>query len=160
MEGIRLHEYRLNADSELQVRVPIEAGQRLVTVAFTDSNPTPFAGAYGRPGIDRVFISGPFNGTAPDDTPSRQRIFTCRPNGADAQDEERCARAIFSQLARRAYRRPVTDDDLGRSSTLPEGRARDSTGHRRALEALLRCRSSCAHSRPATRRPRPGRPYG
>ena len=55
VEGIRLHEYRLNADRGLEVRVPIEAGQRLVTVAFTDSNPTPFAGAYGRPGIDRLF---------------------------------------------------------------------------------------------------------
>ncbi|MCY4598833.1 MAG: DUF1592 domain-containing protein [Acidobacteria bacterium] len=140
VEGIRLHEYRLNADSELQVRVPIEAGQRLGTVAFTDSNPTPFAGAYGRPGIDRVFISGPFNGTAPDDTPSRQRIFTCRPNGADARDEERCARAIFSQLARRAYRRPVTDDDLAPLLDFyREGRAeRDFDGGiERALEALL-----------------------
>ena len=140
VEGIRLHEYRLNADGGLQVRVPIEAGQRLVTVAFTDSNPTPFNGAYGRPGIDQVFISGPFNGTAPDDTPSRQRIFTCRPSGADGQEEERCAREIFSQLARRAYRRPVTDDDLAPLLDFyREGRAeRDFDGGvERALEALL-----------------------
>ena len=140
VEGIRLHEYRLNADSGLQVRVPIEAGQRLVTVAFTDSNPTPFNGAYGRPGIDQVFISGPFNGTAPDDTPSRQRIFTCRPSGAGAQEEERCAREIFSQLVRRAYRRPATDDDLAPLlGFYREGRAeRDFDGGvERALEALL-----------------------
>ena len=140
VEGIRLHEYRLNADSGLQVRVPMEAGQRLVTVAFTDSNPTPFNGAYGRPGIDRVFISGPFNGTAPDDTASRRRIFTCRPSGAGGQEEERCAREIFFQLARRAYRRPVTDDDVAPLLDFyREGRAeRDFDGGvERALEALL-----------------------
>ena len=76
------------------------------------------------PGIDEVFISGPFNGTAPDDTPSRQRIFTCRPTGADGQDEERCAREILSKLARRACRRPVTDDDLAAAPRLLPGRVR------------------------------------
>src|SRR5262249_39589566 len=44
------------------------------------------------------------------DTPSRKRIFVCRP--AKASEEERCANTIISTLARRAYRRPVTDDDL------------------------------------------------
>ena len=140
VEGIRLHEYRLNADRGLQVRVPIEAGQRLVTVAFTDSNPTPFAGAYGRPGIDQLFISGPFDGKAPDDTASRRRIFICRPAGSTAADEEGCAREILANLARRAYRRPVTDDDLAPLLDFyREGRAaRDFDGGvERALEALL-----------------------
>ena len=140
VEGIRLHEYRLNADRGLEVRVPIEAGQRLVTVAFTDSNPTPFAGAYGRPGIDRLFISGPFDGKAPDDTPSRRRIFICRPAGAAVGDEERCAREILMNLARRAYRRPVTEADLAPLLDFyREGRAeRDFDGGiERALEALL-----------------------
>ena len=140
VEGIRLHEYRLNADRGLRVRVPIEAGQRLVTVAFTDSNPTPFAGAYGRPGIDQVFIAGPFGGTAPDDTASRRRIFSCRPAGEETREEERCAREILSNLARRAYRRPVTDADLAPLLDFyREGRAeRDFDGGiERALEALL-----------------------
>ena len=140
IEGIRLHEYRLNADRGLQVRVPIEAGQRLVTVAFTDSNPTPFAGAYGRPGIDRLFISGPFDGKAPDDTPSRRRIFICRPASSATADEEGCAREILTNLARRAYRRPVADDDLvPLLDFYREGRAaRDFDGGvERALEALL-----------------------
>ena len=140
LEGIRLHEYRLNADRGLQVRVPIEAGQRLVTVAFTDSNPTPFGGAYGRPGIDRLFISGPFDGTAPDDTPSRQRIFICRPAGDATQEEERCAGEILANLARQAYRRPVTGDDVAPLMDFYRlGRAeRDFDGGiERALEALL-----------------------
>ena len=140
VEGQRLHEYRLNADRGLEVRVPVNAGQRLVTVAFVDTNPTPFAGAYGRPGIDRLFVAGPFDGNVPDDTPSRRRIFTCRPAGGGAGAEEACAREILSALARRAYRRPVTDDDLepllgfyraGRGERDFDG------GIERALEALL-----------------------
>ncbi len=138
VEGQRLHEYRLNADKGLEMRVPVNAGQRLVTVAFNDLNPTPFDGAYGRPGIDRLFISGPFDGRVPDDTLSRQRIFTCRPAGS--HDEETCAREILSTLARRAYRRPVTDDDLepllGFYRAGREDRDFDG-GIERAIEALL-----------------------
>ncbi len=138
VEGQRLHEYRLNADKGLEVRLPVGAGQRLVTVAFADSNPTPFDGAYGRPGIDRLFVSGPFDGRVPDETPSRRRIFTCRPAGS--HDEETCAREILSALARRAYRRPVTDDDLepllGFYRAGREDRDFDG-GIERALEALL-----------------------
>ena len=44
------------------------------------------------------------------ETPSRARIFTCNPT--DAKDEEPCARQILSTLARRAFRRPVTDADV------------------------------------------------
>ena len=138
VEGIRLHEYRLNADKGLEVRIPVEAGQRLVTVAFTDSNPTPFDGAYGRPGIDQLFVSGPFNGTVPDSTPSRERIFLCRPTGN--HDEELCAREILSALARRAYRRPVTGRDLNPLLEFYHAGRQDrdfDTGIERALEALL-----------------------
>ena len=138
VEGIRLHEYRLNADKGLEVRIPVEAGQRLVTVAFTDSNPTPFDGAYGRPGIDQLFVSGPFNGTVPDNTPSRERIFSCKPTGN--HDEELCAREILTALARRAYRRPVTDRDLNPLLEFYHAGRQDrdfDTGIERALEALL-----------------------
>ena len=44
------------------------------------------------------------------DTPSRQRIFVCHP--ANEADEIPCATKIFSEVARRAFRRPVTDADL------------------------------------------------
>ena len=162
VEGIRLHEYRLNADRGLQVRVPIEAGQRLVTVAFTDSNPTPFGGAYGRPGIDRLFISGPFDGTAPDDTPSRQRIFICRPAGGATQEEERCASEILLNLARQAYRRPVTGDDVAPLMDFYRlGRAeRDFDGGiERALEALLSMPEFLLRIERQPRDAAPARPY-
>jgi hypothetical protein len=138
VEGRRIHDYRINADNELEIRVPVKAGSRLVAVAFSDSTPTPLDGAYGRPGIDKVFISGPFGGSVPADTPSRQRIFTCRPRGD--RDEERCARQTISTLTRRAYRRPVTDRDIDPLlAVYREGRQqRDfDTGIERALEALL-----------------------
>jgi hypothetical protein len=55
-------------------------------------------------------VSGPFNATGSGDTPSRQRIFVCRP--AKPAEERPCATTILSKLARRAYRRPVTDSDM------------------------------------------------
>ena len=76
----------------------------------------------------------------PDATPSRARIFVCRPASAAAEDEEACAREILGTLARRAYRRPVTDRDL--RVLLPfyrEGRREGDfeTGVERGLEAVL-----------------------
>ncbi len=140
VDAIRTNQYRMTADHEMEIRIPVEAGQRLVSVAFTNSNPSPVDGVYGQPGIDRVFIAGPYGGAVPDETPSRARIFVCRPAGGDAGDEAACAREILGTLARRAYRRPVTERDLG--VLLPfyrEGRReRDfETGIERGLEAVL-----------------------
>ena len=140
VDGQRLHEYRMTADHELEVRVPIQAGTRLVSVAFTDSAPSPGVPS-DQPGIDTVYISGPFNGVVPDDTPSRRRIFSCHPVASSSLvEEEACAREIIRSLTRRAYRRPVTDDDIEPLlAVYQEGRLdRDfEVGIERALEALL-----------------------
>ena len=146
--GQVLHDYRMNADGALEVRLQVKAGTRLVAAGFTDSAPSPervprrgrlFGGDDPNwPGIDMLYISGPFNGKTPEATPSRQRIFTCRP--ASARDEEPCARQIFGALAKRAYRRPVTDADVAPLVAIyKEGRAgRDfDAGVERGLEALL-----------------------
>ena len=50
--------------------------------------------------------------TGPGDTPSRRRIFTCQPADSSQAAEVACADEILSTLARRAYRRPITDADL------------------------------------------------
>jgi hypothetical protein len=57
-----------------------------------------------------VNLRGPFNATGPGDTPSRERIFTCRP--ADDETARVCATEILSGLARRAYRRQPTEQDI------------------------------------------------
>jgi hypothetical protein len=58
-----------------------------------------------------VTITGPFDAQGATDTPSRRRVFVCRP--ANPAAEAGCARQIVSSLARRAYRRPVTDAETG-----------------------------------------------
>jgi hypothetical protein len=64
----------------------------------------------GVPHIERVMVTGPYNVTGPGDTPSRRRVLTCRP--AATTEEAACAKNILSTLARRAYRRPLTDADV------------------------------------------------
>ena len=58
-----------------------------------------------------VTVNGPFNPTGqPVDTPSRTRIFVCRP--PDPKEETACASRILSNLAKNAFRRPTTGKDL------------------------------------------------
>jgi hypothetical protein len=57
-----------------------------------------------------VQVMGPFDSPGISDTPSRRRIFVCRP--AEPAQEQPCARRIAAALARRAFRRPVTNGDL------------------------------------------------
>jgi hypothetical protein len=85
----------------------------------------------GDPAVDSVSISGPYNPVGLGQTQSRQKIFVCSPvasgNDSDKQPqslplkvspgtsdngEDACVRRIVSQLARRAYRRPVTEQDV------------------------------------------------
>jgi Protein of unknown function (DUF1592)/Protein of unknown function (DUF1588)/Protein of unknown function (DUF1585)/Protein of unknown function (DUF1587)/Protein of unknown function (DUF1595) len=123
--------YEHVADSGLEVRIPVKAGARLVGVAFLkealkregELQPRPegfgFVPEYikyrgGAPGVGSVTIGGPSDAKGPGETPSRHRIFVCRPTGsrAGSKGEERCARQILSTLAHRAYRRPVTEGDV------------------------------------------------
>jgi len=63
----------------------------------------------GLPHVETLVLTGPYNAVGPGETPSRQRTFTCRPAGP--AEEIPCARKILSTLARRAYRRPLTEND-------------------------------------------------
>src|SRR6185503_207604 len=71
--------------------------------------------------VGSVEILGPFNPAGLSDTPARQRVFVCKPappspkastSQALAREEQDCASKIFSNLAHRAFRRPVTPQDL------------------------------------------------
>jgi hypothetical protein len=83
------------------------------TLAESDEVLFSFRPGAGEERIQRVGsieIQGPFTPAGLSDTPSRQRIFVCRPKAA--ADELACATHILSTIARRAFRRPVTDQDL------------------------------------------------
>jgi len=115
------------ADAGLEVRIPVQAGTRLVGVAFLDQSVEP-EGVYQppvtdysnalndgladtEPAVGSVTIDGPYDAKGVGgETPSRRRIFVCHPNGSN--DELSCARKILSVLARHAYRGPVPDQDL------------------------------------------------
>jgi hypothetical protein len=92
----------------------------------------------GWPHIQTFSITGPFNATGPGDTPSRHRILTCRPAGS--RGEAACARQIVSTLARRAYRQPVSAEEIERIMSFYEAGRRSGSfdaGIERALERIL-----------------------
>jgi hypothetical protein len=140
-------------NTRLQARVNVRAGQRLVTAAFLQPSSNlgpirlqPFLRStivatdhLGLPHVEYMTISGPFNATGAFDTPSRQRIFTCTPKKA-AAEEKACATTILSKLARLAYRRPVTETDLsGLLRFYDDGRKNGGfeAGVEMALRAML-----------------------
>ncbi len=147
--------YVRESAAHLEVRVPVDAGPHVVGVSFVRNRWEPegplqpvMKGAvlsndekyHGNAEVQALTIEGPYEGAVPDDTPSRRRIFVCRPAGAP--EEEACAERILSRLARLAYRRPPADGDI---ETLLEfyrdGRAKEEgsfdTGIQLALERLL-----------------------
>jgi len=139
-------------DARLRVRVPVTAGPHEVTVAFVEDSPVaepvrlqPFLRSSidnfdwaGRPHIQTFTITGPFNAAGAGDTPSRRRIFSCRPKSAAA--ETACAEKILSTLVRRAYRAPVEPLDMQRVMKIyREGRRGGTfdTGIEAALQRVL-----------------------
>src|SRR5262252_10006925 len=64
----------------------------------------------GIPKIRTALIEGPYNVTGVSASPSRDRIFVCRP--VSVAEEAACAERIFTNLTRRAYRRPVNAGDV------------------------------------------------
>ena len=141
-------------DNHLNVRVPVTAGPHRVGAAFIEKNAAlmettrkPYDAAYNmdrhprqQPAVRSIAIAGPFDPTGTGDTPSRARIFSCQPEGTGAAEAEGCAASIIAGLARRAYRRPVTVDDLDQLiGFYQQGSAADGfeAGIETALRALL-----------------------
>ena len=139
-------------DERLGVRVRVSAGPHDVVAAFIGSAPTvdttklrPFLKSAfdtldwtGRPHVRMLTITGPFNASAPRDTPARRRIFTCRP--ASQSTEAACARQIIATLARRAFREPVNETDLQPLLAFYQTGRREGSfdlGIERALQLIL-----------------------
>jgi mono/diheme cytochrome c family protein len=116
-------------------------------------------GRGGGGGGGGVQIIGPFfPTTAVKDTPSRERIFVCYP--ANASEEVGCARTIFRELAKRAFRRPITDDDVaGALAAFETGRATYQdfeTGIQYGMTAILASPKFLYRAEPAPRTAAPG----
>ncbi|MBW3543918.1 MAG: DUF1592 domain-containing protein, partial [Planctomycetes bacterium] len=139
-------------DANLKTRFEVAAGRHDVVATFVkkpfsllETRRQPLNVHYNfyrhpriAPAVYQVSMTGPFNSTGPGDTASRRRIFVCRPNGA--ADEDDCSRRILSAIVRRAYRRPVTEEDLKTPlAFFREGRAEGGfdAGIERALSAVL-----------------------
>jgi mono/diheme cytochrome c family protein len=118
-----------SADARLHVRTFVPGGPHTVAISFPAYQweletlvPQPPMRIWGKTlkddgqymgyaAVNDFTIGGPYQiAGPPKDTPSRRAIFVCEPKGP--QDEESCATRILSRMARRAYRRPVTDADV------------------------------------------------
>ena len=134
----------------------VGAGQRRLAAAFIRRADGPYedlirphdwsfagggsggAGITTLPHVRHVTISGPYNATGLSETPSRQRIFSCRPTTPD--EARPCARDIVMRLARQAYRRDLEDRDIeGLLGFYDDAAATGGfeVGIRTALEATL-----------------------
>src|SRR5580704_10526759 len=117
---------RAREDGTFNVKFPATAGPHTVVVTFLATNNAPgndldqhflrstietggLPGYKFFPHVGKIRIDGPNNPKGASDTPSRRRIYTCRPT--TPASETACAKQIVSTLARHAYRRPVTDQD-------------------------------------------------
>ncbi|MBW8884212.1 MAG: DUF1592 domain-containing protein, partial [Planctomycetia bacterium] len=139
-------------DANLKTRVKVSAGTHQVGVAFlkqrsslleSERQPLNVHFNFYRhprlgPAIYEVSIIGPFEASGPGETPSRRQIFISRPTGPS--DEQARATRIIANLARRAYRRAVTDDDLQAPLELYRQARQDGdfeAGIEAALSAIL-----------------------
>ncbi len=102
------------ASPTLDLRIPVKAGSQDLGVAYIRKDPPGGDDIWqiypNNSGIQSVAITGPFKAAGSGDTPSRRRIFVCRP--PSEKEELACAKQILSTLGRRAYRQPLADSDL------------------------------------------------
>jgi hypothetical protein len=89
-------------------------------------------------GVGSITVAGPFNVQGPGETVTRSKIFVCHPSRP--AEEQACATKILSNLAHRAYRRPVGADDMTQLLALYKGGAQNGgfeSGVRLGLQKIL-----------------------
>jgi len=114
-------------DGSIDVTVPVKAGSNVVGATFLETNYRPslnIVKEYERKSLDNnsiaqlqyypvigfFRISGPFIPQRPEDSRSLRKVLICKP--ANAAQEPACARQILTTIARKAYRRPVNEQDM------------------------------------------------
>ena len=141
-------------DKDMKARVTVSAGPHELAVTFVkvgssliDTLRQPTESRFNDrrhrrtvPGINMISVTGPYGPGGAGETPSRRRLFVCRPAGPDKSQEEECAREILSTLMRRAYRRPIAPAEVDEPMAFyRQGRAEGDfdAGITRALSAVL-----------------------
>ncbi len=142
--------YMHAADAGLEIRTPVQAGAHAVSVSFVASPsepegvPQPLQVDFGRgsdeqydgvAGVDALSIQGPYRATGSGNTRSRRMIFVCTPK--DAAGEAPCAKKIVTALARRAYRRPVTAEEVRTLLTFYEAGRKEQRGFDAGIQSAL-----------------------
>ncbi|HYP09655.1 MAG TPA: DUF1592 domain-containing protein [Bryobacteraceae bacterium] len=139
-------------DQHLKFRVPVKAGPHAVAVAFPqtvsallETERQPWHAHFNmyrhprvRPALFSISVNGPYDVAGAGDTPSRRRLFVCRPSAVG--EEETCAKRILATLMRRAWRRPVADADVQAPLRFFKDARKDGsfeTGIEMALSAVL-----------------------
>ncbi len=139
-------------DLGLTIRLPVKAGPHEViatfprkTSALLEQERQPWHARFNmdrhprvQPAIYSVTVNGPYRSTGPGESPSRRRLFVCRP--ASQAEEAGCAERILATVMRRAWRRPVGARELtGPVRFFREGRAAGDfeNGIEMALRAVL-----------------------
>lgn len=135
-------------DAHLTARVSVSAGAHQLGVTFLkkpssllETKRQPYQAHYNMhrhprlgPAIYQVSVNGPYESSGAGDSPSRRRIFSVRPIGT--QDEDARAREILGRLARHAYRRPVTEADVGKLMEFYQ-RTKAEQGFEEGIESAL-----------------------
>jgi hypothetical protein len=134
-------------DAGLKVRLTVKAGTKDIAATFLkdtvlkegvidrirdDAVQTYFEG------VNSITVAGPFKVQGPGETATREKIFICNPSGP--AEEMACAEKILSNLARRAYRRPINADDMPQLLALYKAGAEEGDfegGIRLALQKIL-----------------------
>lgn len=184
IDGAKVKGFRIGKDVPIaslrdknEVRVPVKAGERSVGVTFLATTYVPnvdlnrhyhrsilddnlIDGFTFTPQVSSVTIQGPYNGTRPTNTPSREKIFICKP--ASAADDIPCARKILTTLARQAFRRPISDSDTESLMNMYQA-GRNSgdfeDGIERGLEFLLAHPEFVFRAEDGPANVKPGQPY-
>jgi hypothetical protein len=170
-------------DERGRIRLKLTSGPHVIGAAFVArseaTNPTrmqPFVRSStdtrdtsGHPHFEAFTVTGPYKATGPGDTPSRRRIFSCRPATRAQEDppasakasarsrrsspaieasEDGCAKQIIARLARLAYRGDATDVDLQRLFGFYEAGRKTGTfetGIQKAVQRMLASPKFCLH---------------
>jgi len=134
-------------DANLRVRLTVKAGSKGIAATFLKDT-TLKEGVIDRirddavqtyfEGVNSITVAGPFKVQGPGETVTREKIFICNPTGP--AEEMACAEKILSNLARRAYRRPINADDMPQLLSLYKAGAENGdfeSGIRLALQKIL-----------------------